>query len=103
MARSLGGGVGPTIDFYYCVEREAEAHFLAEPNEIAEGQTPIVPRNGAIGIAMSSRRCVTAPAVRSKIFRYGSGKSSGSSPSSGRIAVQPQPSGCRSRISIASV
>ena len=33
------------------------------------GQTPIVPKNGSSGIATSSRRYATVPAVRSKIRR----------------------------------
>jgi predicted ferric reductase len=34
MARSLNG-VGPAVDFYYCVERAPEAHFLDELRSIA--------------------------------------------------------------------
>jgi predicted ferric reductase len=34
MARSLGEG-GPAVDFYYCVEYDAEAHFLDELRTIA--------------------------------------------------------------------
>jgi predicted ferric reductase/mono/diheme cytochrome c family protein len=49
MARSLGSEVGPAIDFYYCVEREGEAHFLAELNEIAarrpDFRVVLVPRD----------------------------------------------------------
>ena len=67
------------------------------------GQTPIVPKNGVIGISMSSRKWMRSPSERSKTRRYGSGKSSGSRPSPGRIAVQPQPRVWRSRISTASV
>jgi predicted ferric reductase/mono/diheme cytochrome c family protein len=35
MARSLGGHDHLDVDFYYCVEREEEAHFLAELRAIA--------------------------------------------------------------------
>ena len=59
--------------------------------------------NGASGITMSSRKYVRSPGVVSKIRRYGSVKSSASSPSPGRIAVQPQPLVWMSRISTASV
>ena len=54
------------------------------------GQTPIVPKNGSTGIAMSSRRNAYLPSVRSKMRRYASGKSSGRRPAPGMIAVQPQ-------------
>ena len=67
------------------------------------GQTPIVPKNGSTGIAMSSRRYANLPSERSKMRRYGSGKSSGRRPAPGMIAVKPQPRVCRSRISTASV
>lgn len=67
------------------------------------GQTPIVPKNGASGIAMSSRMWATRPCERSKIRRYASGKSSGSKPSPGRIAVHAHPCVWMSRISTTSV
>ena len=67
------------------------------------GQTPIVPMNGSSGTVMSSRKWVTSPSVRSKTRRYGSVKSSASSPRPGRIADQPQPLVWMSRTSIASV
>jgi predicted ferric reductase len=35
MARSLGNGDGPSVDLYYCVEHEEEAHFLGELRAIA--------------------------------------------------------------------
>ena len=48
MARSLNGA-GPVVDFYYCVEREPEAHFLDELRTIArqrEGfRVVLVPRD----------------------------------------------------------
>lgn len=36
MARSLGDGEEPVVDFYYCVEHEEEAHFLDEFRAIAD-------------------------------------------------------------------
>jgi ferredoxin-NADP reductase/cytochrome c553 len=35
MARSLGNGNGPSVEAYYCVEHEREAHFLDELRSIA--------------------------------------------------------------------
>ena len=35
MARSLGDGERPSVDFYYCVEHDEEAHFLDELRAIA--------------------------------------------------------------------
>jgi predicted ferric reductase len=35
MARSLDNGQAPSVDFYYCVEHEAEAHFLDELRAVA--------------------------------------------------------------------
>ena len=35
MARALADGASPGVDFYYCVEHEAEAHFLDELRAIA--------------------------------------------------------------------
>jgi predicted ferric reductase/mono/diheme cytochrome c family protein len=51
MARSLGDRDEPSVDFYYCVERREEAHFLDELHEIA-GRRPdfrvtLVPRDTA--------------------------------------------------------
>jgi predicted ferric reductase/mono/diheme cytochrome c family protein len=49
MARSLGTKDGPVIDFYYCVEHEAEAHFLDELEAIADRRADfrvvVVPRD----------------------------------------------------------
>jgi predicted ferric reductase/mono/diheme cytochrome c family protein len=36
MARSLGDGDEPVVDFYYCVEHEEEAHFLDEFRAISD-------------------------------------------------------------------
>jgi predicted ferric reductase len=48
MARSLNRA-GPTVDFYYCVEHEPEAHFLDEIRSIARGRenfrVVVVPRD----------------------------------------------------------
>lgn len=38
MARSLGDGDRPSVDFYYCVEHEEEAHFLDELRAIADAR-----------------------------------------------------------------
>jgi hypothetical protein len=67
------------------------------------GQTPIVPKNGASGIAMSSRMYAKSPFEMSKILRYASGNSSGSRPRPGRIALQPHPWVRMSSTSTASV
>ena len=49
MARSLGAGEGPAVDFYYCVEHADEAHFLEELEAIAARRTDfrivVVPRD----------------------------------------------------------
>jgi predicted ferric reductase len=49
MARSLGSNGGPAVDLYYCVEHEAEAHFLEELREIGsrrdDFRTVVVPRD----------------------------------------------------------
>jgi predicted ferric reductase len=51
MARSLGDRDGPSIDFYYCVEHEGEAHFLDELRTIASRRSDfhvvLVPRDTA--------------------------------------------------------
>ena len=66
--------------------------------------TPIVPRNFRNGTrtAVAERRA-TSPSRRSQIFRYASGKSSGSRPRPGMTAVQPQSPGVSERISTSSV
>jgi predicted ferric reductase/mono/diheme cytochrome c family protein len=50
MARSLGTGNGPSVDFYYCVEHEREAHFLDELRRIAgsrdDFRVTVVARDG---------------------------------------------------------
>jgi predicted ferric reductase len=38
LARSLGSVDGVSVDFYYCVEHEEEAHFLGELEAIARGR-----------------------------------------------------------------
>ena len=49
MARSLPESGGPAVDFYYCVEHEAEAHFLDELRAIAarrdDFRLTVVPRD----------------------------------------------------------
>jgi predicted ferric reductase len=49
MARSLRDGDGPSVDFYYCVEREEEAHFLDELRDLAASRDDfdvvLVPRD----------------------------------------------------------
>jgi predicted ferric reductase len=49
MARSLGDRAGTSIDFYYCVEHEGEAHFLDELQAIADRRSDfsvvLVPRD----------------------------------------------------------
>ncbi|MDF2752375.1 MAG: hypothetical protein K0S82_758 [Gaiellaceae bacterium] len=49
MARSLDTEGGPTIDFYYCVEHEDEAHFLDELQAVAarraDFRVVVVPRD----------------------------------------------------------
>jgi predicted ferric reductase len=51
MARSLDGAEGPTIDLYYCVEHEEEAHFLDELRALADRRSgfrvAVVPRDTA--------------------------------------------------------
>jgi predicted ferric reductase/mono/diheme cytochrome c family protein len=41
MARSLGGDDEPVVDFYYCVERAEEAHFLDELRAIAASRVDV--------------------------------------------------------------
>ncbi len=49
MARSLDDRDGPSVDFYYCVEREEEAHFVGELRAIASSREDfrvvLVPRD----------------------------------------------------------
>jgi predicted ferric reductase len=49
MARSLGNENGRSVDFYYCVEREEEAHFLDELRAVAgrrdDFRVAVVPRD----------------------------------------------------------
>ena len=51
MARSLGNRGGPAVDFYYCVEHEAEAHFSDELRAVGERREDfrvfLVPRDEA--------------------------------------------------------
>jgi predicted ferric reductase/mono/diheme cytochrome c family protein len=51
MARSLDGGDEPVVDFYYCVERREEAHFLDEFQAISDRRgdfrVHLVPRDEA--------------------------------------------------------
>ena len=51
MARSLGDRDEPSVDFYYCVERREEAHFLDELHEVGrrrpDFRVTLVPRDTA--------------------------------------------------------
>ena len=67
------------------------------------GQVPIVPQNGVIGISTPGTSVVVDPPRRSNVRTKPSGKSSGRSPSSGRITHQPQSPVSSERISTDSV
>ena len=67
MARSLGGHDHLEVDFYYCVERDEEAHFLDEPLAIAGGhpgfRVVLVPRDRE-GFLSAERLLAEQPDLR---------------------------------------
>jgi predicted ferric reductase len=67
MARSLGDGPGPAVDFYYCVEHDEEAHFLDELRAIAgrraDFRLTIVPRDRD-GFLTAERLAMEIPTLR---------------------------------------
>ena len=67
----------------------------------SSGATPISPQNGASGTWMPGQYSARPPAQEAPSpCRYGSAKSSASSPKPGMLAVQPQFAGSSSRMSI---
>jgi predicted ferric reductase len=67
MARSLGDAEGPSVDFYYCVEHEDEAHFVDELREIAARRkgvrVTVVPRDRE-GFLTAARLAEELPDLR---------------------------------------